>query len=127
MDYGDRGQAMEIIMQRVFSEPPQTPDEGPRESRRALWATRVLGFLGSAVIFWIVLRGVAPIVAAEWGVNWLNNLWIRVAIVAILSLGSAAALSKIEGTIWGKYYVIIGYLLSLGLIIWIVLHLFHYV
>lgn len=113
-------------MQRLLSEPSKKTDEALRESRRALWATRVLGFLGSAVIVWIVLRGLAPVIVSEWGISWLNNLWVRVGIVAIASLGIATVLSKIEGTIWGRYYVIIGYLLCLGLIIWIVLHLLHY-
>ncbi len=118
---------MESFMQKLFGEQSNQPDEDLKESQGALWATRLLGFLGSVVICWIVVRAVAPEVAGSWGHLWLNNLSVKIGIVGLVSLGIAAVLSRIEGTIWGKYYVIIGYLLSLGLVIWIVLHLLHYV
>ncbi|SRR6266496_4943431 len=90
------------------------------------WSTRVLGFIGSAVICWIVLGVLAPFIAGTWGVVWITNVSVRVAITAVVAVGTAALLTRIEGTIWGKYYVIVGYLLSIGLIVWIVLRLLHY-
>ena len=120
-------QDVEGFMQHLFGERSKEADEGLKESQGALWATKVLGFLGSAVICWIVVTVVAPVVASSWGLLRINNLWVRVGIVGLVSLAIAAVLSRIEGTIWGKYYVIIGYLLSLGLVVWIVLHLLHYV
>jgi CBS domain containing-hemolysin-like protein len=114
-------------MQKLLREESKEPDEGLRESPRALLATRVLGFLGSAVICWIALRMMAPVMASLWGIAWINNLWVKIGIVSVASLAIAAVLSRIEGTIWGRYYVIVGYLLSLGLIVWLVLHLLNYV
>jgi hypothetical protein len=114
-------------MQNLFGEQSRKSDEDLKESQGALWATRVLGFMGSAVICWIVLKVIAPEVASSWQLPWINNLWVKVGVVGLVSLAIAGILSRIEGTIWGRYYVIIGYLLSLGLIVWIVLHLLHYV
>jgi hypothetical protein len=98
-----------------------------RQSPGAMWLGNVLGFLGCAVIFWIGLRALAPAMATAWGISWIANTWIRVAIVLIAALAFSALLSRIEGTIWARYYVIIGYLLSLFLIIWIILRLLNYV
>ena len=118
---------MESFMQNLFGEQPNQPDQDLKGSPGALWATRVLGFLGSVVICWIVLRALAPEIATSWGLPWINKLWAKIGIVGLVSVGVAAVLSRIEGTIWGRYYVIIGYLLSLSLVAWIVLHLLHYV
>lgn len=102
--------------------------EGPETQAKAAssWATRVLGFIGSAIICWIVLRILAPIIVSAWGFVWFDYTWVKVAITGVVALVMAFLLPRIEGTIWGKYYVIIGYLLSLGLIVWIVLRLLHY-
>ena len=51
---------------------------------------------------------------------------MKVGITLAVAVLMAVWLPRSEGTIWGKYYVIIGYLLSLGLIAWIVLRLLHY-
>jgi len=114
-------------MQKLFKDESEDQGESPREYSGGLWATRVLGFLGSAVICWIALRFLAPVIESSLGIVWINNLAVRLGIVTLASLASATILSKIEGTIWGNYFVIIGYLLSLGLIVWIALHLLHYV
>jgi hypothetical protein len=114
-------------MQKLFKDESEEPGESLSEYSGGLWATTVLGFLGSAVIFWIALRFLAPAIESLWGIVWINNLAVRLGIVTLASLASAAMLSKIEGTLWGKYFVIIGYLLSLGLIVWIALHLLRYV
>ena len=114
-------------MHQLLKDESEKPTESLRESSGGLWASRILGFLGSAVICWIALRFIAPAISTSWGIVWINNLMVRLGIVTLASLASAAMLSKIEGTIWGNYFVIIGYLLSLGLIVWIVLHLLRYV
>jgi hypothetical protein len=69
------------------------------------------------------LRAVGPWIAEVWGINWINNNWAKIGITGAVALIMAVVLTKIEGTIWGRYYVIIGYLLSLGLVVWIVLRL----
>jgi len=95
------------------------------ESARSIWAGRVLGFLGSVVIFWIVLNLVMPILVDTWGLRWFQRLWTRIGLVALASIGFTVILSRIENTIWARYYVIIGYLLCIVLIVWIALRLFH--
>ena len=90
------------------------------------WSTIALGFIGSAVIFWVVLKVLAPVVTSS-RVNWIGNSWVRIGVAIGLAIPSASLLSRIEGTIWGQYYVIIGYLLSLALVIWIILHWLHYI
>jgi CBS domain containing-hemolysin-like protein len=115
-------------MQKLFD--PETSEatrHKSTESSAPSWSTTILGFVGSAIIFWIVLRAVAPVIAAWLGMEWISKLWVRAATASIAALLMAALLSRIEGTIWGKYYVIAGYLLSLALVVWIVLHLLHYI
>ncbi len=87
----------------------------------------MLGFIGSGIICWIVLKISAPYIADVWGINWLTRSWVKFGVTGIVALAMSVLLSRIEGTIWGKYYVIIGYLLSLALIVWIVLHLLRYI
>jgi hypothetical protein len=99
-------------------------EEIVEESAQSIWTGRVLGFLGSAVIFWILLNLALPVVVDGWGMRWLQRFWLRVVIVALASVGFTTVLSRIENTIWARYYVIIGYLLCLVLIVWIVLRLF---
>jgi CBS domain containing-hemolysin-like protein len=114
-------------MQKLFDqETSEATQPKSAESSAASWST-TLGFVGSAIIFWIVLRAVAPVIAAWLGMEWISKLWVRAATASIAALLMAALLSRIEGTIWGKYYVIAGYLLSLALVVWIVLHLLHYI
>jgi len=114
-------------MQKLFDpETGEATQPKSRESAAPSWSTKILGFVGSAIIFWIVLRAVAPLIAASSGMEWISKLWVRAAIVSAAALLMAAWLSRIEGTIWGKYYVIAGYLLSLALVVWIVLRLLHY-
>jgi hypothetical protein len=93
----------------------------------SVWLGRILGFLGSAVILWIALRALGPVLTSAWGISWLQNTWIRAAVVVPIAALMTVVLSRIEGTIWAQYYVIIGYLLSLALIVWIVLRLLHYI
>jgi len=100
--------------------------ERPDHSVASWWLGRILGFLGSAVIFWIALRTLAPIMVTAWAISWIDNAWVRAGISLVAAVMFGTWLSRIEGTIWGKYFVIIGYLLSLLLIIWIALHLLHY-
>jgi len=114
-------------MQPLFGNEQKQTGRKDQQSAPASWSTMVLGFIGSAIICWIVLGVLAPIITGTWGVVWIAKLWPRVAITAVVAVGTAALLTRIEGTIWGKYYVIVGYLLSLGMIIWIVLRLLHYV
>ena len=109
-------------MRRLFREETQEVEQTPPASPAGKWSTLVLGFIGSAVIFWVGLKELAPIFVSSWGVGWIINAWVRV----VVAIPAAALLSRIEGTIWGTYYVIVGYLLSLGLIVWIVLRLLHY-
>jgi|SRR5215470_15500358 len=111
---------------RKFLDPEADGEESVKQPG-SVWLGKILGFLGSAVILWIALRALAPLMANSWGISWIQNPWIRAAIVVPLSVLVTIVLSKIEGTIWAKYYVIIGYLLSFGLIVWIVLRLLHYV
>ena len=113
-------------MQPLFGS-DQKEDERSQETSAASWSTKVLGFVGSAIICWIVLRVVAPFIVTAWGFTWITNTWVKVGITGVVALGTAAVLPRIEGTIWGMYYVIIGYLLSLALVLWIVLRLLHYV
>jgi hypothetical protein len=113
-------------MQNLFGSEPKGNQAGEK-SVRTSWGTTVLGFVGSAVICWIVLGLVSPFLAGAWGWVWITNTWIRVGVTAVVALVAAFILTRIEGTIWGMYYVIIGYLLSLGLIVWIVLRLLRYV
>ncbi len=101
--------------------------EKSQESPALSWSTRVLGFVGGAIICWIVLRVLAPIIVEAWGFTWITNVWVKVGITGVVALAAALLLPRIEGTIWGTYYVIIGYLLSLALVIWIVLRLLHYI
>src|SRR5262249_25377528 len=104
----------------------QEDSEG-RPSRSASWPSRVLGFIGSAIIFWIVLRFLAPIIANAWGIVWIDRSWAKIGLSLVAALGTSELLARIEGTIWGRYYVIIGYLFAVALIVWIVLRLLGYV
>ena len=113
-------------MQGLFREETQEVEQIPPASPAGKWSTLVLGFIGSAVIFFVGLKELAPIFVSSWGVGWIINAWVRVAVAIVVAIPAAALLSRIEGTIWGTYYVIVGYLLSLGLIVWIVLRLLHY-
>jgi hypothetical protein len=114
-----------LLMQK-FLQTGESSKE-PSESVGSLWLGRVLGFVGSAVIFWIVMRWLAPALSSAWGISWIDNFWTRLGTVIVASAVFAELLLRIEGTIWAKYYVIVGYLLSLVLIIWIILRLLHYV
>ncbi len=114
-------------MQPLFREDGRNSGSNQQPPSAASWPTRVLGFVGSAIICWIVLKVLAPLLAASWGIDWLTKLWVKIGITAVFALLMSALLSRLEGTIWGTYYVIIGYLLSLALIVWIVLRLLHYV
>ncbi len=111
-------------MQNLFENGQQNAKPA-RDS--STWSTGVLVFIGSAIICWIVLRVLVLIIVASWGFVWITKAWVKVGITLAVALLMALWLPRIEGTIWGKYYVIIGYLLSLGLIVWIVLRLLHYV
>jgi hypothetical protein len=113
-------------MQGLFKNEGEALPESTRASAAVSWPTRVLGFIGSAIIFWIGLRFLAPVLVSAWGVIWIDRPWVKIGIACVAAPAMAALLSRIEGTIWGKYYVIIGYLLSLGLIVWLVLRLLHY-
>ncbi len=115
-------------MQKLFDQKTsEATQHKSTESSAASWSTTILGFVGSAIIFWIVLRAVTPVIAAWLGMEWISKLWVRAATASIAALLMAVWLSRIEGTIWAKYYVIGGYLLSLALVVWIVLHLLHYI
>ncbi len=114
-------------MQALFGNEPSESEKSQPVSVTASWSTRVLGFVGSAIICGIVLKLLAPVVAGPWGIAWIDNSRIQIVIAGVTGLAIAVLLSRIEGTIWGKYYVIIGYLLSLALIVWMVLRLLRYV
>jgi len=114
-------------MQPLFGNDAEESQPARPTTPAAKWSTRVLGFIGSSVIFWVALKALTPIIVNSWGVTWIGNQWARIGVAIVLAVPVAALLSRIEGTIWGKYYVIIGYLLSLVLIVWIVLHLLHYI
>src|SRR5262245_43247478 len=115
------------LMQGLFNKDAGDFEGGEFQKPRDSSATRVLGFAGSAVICWILLRLLAPFLPTSGVWPLLQNLWVKIGITALVALGMAVVLSRIEGTIWGKYYVTIGHLLSLCLVIWIVLRLLHYV
>lgn len=103
-------------------------DEAERRTKsRGVLVSRIFGFIGSAVILWIGLRALAPVLAAAWGISWIVDTRIRVGIVLVASAICAVVLSRIEGTIWARYYVIIGYLLCLIMVVWIVLRLLNFV
>jgi hypothetical protein len=91
----------------------------------ALWLTATLGFAGSATICWIVLKLLTPFIATNIRFIWLERTWAKAAICVVVAAPFAVLLTRIEGTIWGKYYVIVGYLLCAGLIVWIALRLLH--
>ena len=112
-------------MQKLFSE-DQTQKAVPTAAAGS-WPTRIMGLVGAAIIWWIVLRSLAPVLVDSWGIIWLDSLTPKIAITAVAALVSAVFLARIEGTIWARYYVIIGFLLSLFLIIWIALRLLRYV
>ncbi len=42
---------------------------------------------------------------------------MKVAVAGVLSLIFGTILARIEGTVWGTYFVIIGYLVSVGLVV----------
>jgi hypothetical protein len=114
-----------VFMQRLFADDQRKPDpEAPPASSRS---TRVLAFIGSAVICWIVIKCACLVAASAWDVGWIADVRVRGGLTALVALAMTVVLSRIEGTIWGRYYVIVGYLFSLGLVIWIVLRLLHYV
>jgi len=112
---------------RKLLESDNESSKEPVASPASLWLGKILGFLGSAVILWILIQVLAPTLVTAWAISWIDKLWVRLGIVIVAAAGFAALLSRIEGTIWAKYYVIIGYLLSTLLIIWIILHLLRYV
>ena len=66
-------------------------------------------------------------IADTWGMVWITNTWVKVGITGVFSALAAVILTRIEGTIWGRYYVIIAYLFSIALVVWIVLRLLNYV
>jgi hypothetical protein len=114
-----------MAMQGLFREEPSEAGKIPDRSPGGLWVTSVLGFVGSAIVCWIALTLLAPLIAEAYKIGWVGNLWARIGISIVVALAMAAVLSRIEGTIWGKYYVIIGYIFSFALIVWIVLRWFH--
>ena len=111
-------------MQSLFRS--ETKEGQDNLDAKSAWSTRVLGFVGSVVIFWIVLKELAPLLIRAWGIAWIGRSWVRVVLAALVAVPFSAWLARIEGSIWGKYYVIIGYLLCLALIVWIALRLLHY-
>jgi hypothetical protein len=111
---------------RKFLDPEPEAKQGVQQPG-SIWLGRVLGFLGSAVILWIALRTLGPFLTSAWGISWIQNAWIRAALVVPLAVLVTIVLSRIEGTIWARYYVIIGYLLSFALIVWIVLRFLGYI
>ncbi len=114
-------------MQKLFGGDQPSESAAPKqESSNSRRVTMVLGFLGSAIICWVSLRLLAPVIASSWGIMWITPPWTRVAIALVIAAPIAGVLSRIEGTIWGKYYVIVGYLSSLALIVCIALRLLHY-
>jgi len=111
-------------MRKFFDPEPEA--EQPVKQPGSIWLGKVLGFAGSAVILWIALRALGPFLASAWGISQLQNAWIRAAVVVPLAVLVTIMLSRIEGTIWARYYVIIGYLLSFALIVWIIFRLLDY-
>lgn len=77
-------------MQKLFD--PETGEATQHKSTEssASWSTRVLGFVGSAIIFWITLRAVAPLIAASLGMEWISKLWVRAAVAGAAALLMAA-------------------------------------
>src|SRR5260370_41493261 len=106
--------------------PKELPESSPAHTASSR-STKVLGFVGSAIICWIALKFLAPMLVSAWGIVWIGSSWAKIGITGIAALAMSALLSRIEGTIWGKYYVILGYLLSLVLVVWMVLRLLHYI
>ena len=115
-----------VSLQGLFENEPKELRESSAASSGSSRSTKVLGFVGSAIICWIVLKFLVPVLVSAWGIVWIDRSWAKIGITAVVAIAMAAFLSRIEGTIWGKYYVIVGYLLSLALVTWIVLHLLHY-
>jgi CBS domain containing-hemolysin-like protein len=111
-------------MERLFGNNGKRGDNDSDKSDRDQWLTRILGFVGSAIVCWVVLNLVAPLLPASIS-EWTNKLWVKAVITTVVALALTAWLSRIEGTIWARYYVIIGYLLSLALVVWIALRIFH--
>ena len=114
-------------MQGLFRNEQEGPGERLPPSPAAALSTRLLGFIGSAVILSIGLKFLAPILAGAWGIVWLENSSAQIVVAVLAALPFSAFLARIEGTIWGKYYVIAGYLLALVLIVWIALRLLRYI
>lgn len=113
-------------MQGLFRRDSEENEKISAGSQGVLTLTTVLGFIGSAVICWVVLRLITPVLSEAWGINWLYKPEIKAVITAVVALAMSFVLTRIEGTIWGRYYVIVGYLLSFALIVWIVLRLLHF-
>ncbi len=87
-------------MQPLFGNEAEESQLTRRTTPAAKWSTRVLGFIGSAVILWVVLKPLTPIIVNSWGVTWIGNQWARIAVAIVLAVPVAALLSRIEGTIW---------------------------
>jgi hypothetical protein len=91
--------------------------EGQQEPRGVVWLSRALGLVGSFIISLILLQYHAPEAGRWLGVNWREPTWVKVAVAGVLSLIFGTILARIEGTVWGTYFVIIGYLVSVGLVV----------
>jgi hypothetical protein len=112
-------------MQSIFEgQFQQKPEEKVDRNRANLWLNLVPGLIGSFIVFYILMGRFALEITSFLGVNWFHEKSIRVAGSGLAAFGVAYILSRIDGTLWGTYYVIVGYLLSLGLLLATALYLF---
>lgn len=111
-------------MQRLFEDDLQTIREKAAESRTSRWLNFTFGLVGSFVICYLLIRRFAPEIAGLPGLGWFQKAPVVIAASGLLSLALASILSRLDGTVWGKYYVILGYLLSFVLLLVTALHVF---
>jgi hypothetical protein len=111
-------------MQSLFGDYSQRPRE-EKVSRDQLdqWLNFGLGLIGSFVICYLLIGRFEPEIARVLGVSWLQETPARIAASGIVSLLMALVLSRIDGTLWGKYYAVIVYLLSFAFLVVTVLYM----
>jgi hypothetical protein len=111
-------------MQRLFEDDLQTIIEKAAEGRTTRWLNFAFGLVGSFIICYLLIRRFATEIAGLVGLSWFQKKPAVIAASGLLSLALASILSRLDGTVWGTYYVIVGYLLSIGLLLGAALHRF---
>ena len=110
-------------MQRLFEDDLQTITEKAAEGRTTRWLNFTFGLVGSFVICYLLIRRFAPEIASLLGARCFQEIPAIIAASGLLSLALASILSRMDGTVWETYYVIVGYFLSIGLLLVTALHL----